>query len=285
MIGAQPVLIDFAASIFERRMYGAEMARRCSGTSAAVRWGRGCIAWPSGEIRLQSPTARNSSICSSRIRGGLWCSWSAAGRSVRARTNSTGMIPSNWSAPMSMRRRIPCWWPTPTDCRLTTACLMASGCRRCWSTCWIQHRSSAKCTGCFGRRAGLCRDAVHAAGSRARLRFLALYAKRSSLAVQTIFGDSAGPVGGAGVALTWSIRYFSRALGAGNKLSRLISLPFFCQVSRCIRPWPGSSRRRKRRLLPRAQGREGDRSSHHAGILQPARKISPGSHGRIRKDP
>lgn len=38
---------------------------------------------------------------------------------------------------------------------------------------------------------------------------------------------SAGPIGGAGVALTWSIRYFSRALGAGDKLSRLISLPFF----------------------------------------------------------
>jgi SAM-dependent methyltransferase len=38
---------------------------------------------------------------------------------------------------------------------------------------------------------------------------------------------SAGPVGGAGVALVWSIRYFSRALGAGDKLSRLISLPFF----------------------------------------------------------
>ena len=37
----------------------------------------------------------------------------------------------------------------------------------------------------------------------------------------------AGPVGGAGVALAWSIRYFSRALGAGNKLSRLIVLPFF----------------------------------------------------------
>ena len=34
-------------------------------------------------------------------------------------------------------------------------------------------------------------------------------------------------VGGAGVALAWSIRYFSRALGAGNKLSRLIVLPFF----------------------------------------------------------
>jgi SAM-dependent methyltransferase len=38
---------------------------------------------------------------------------------------------------------------------------------------------------------------------------------------------SAGPIGGAGVALVWSIRYFSRALGAGDKLSRLISLPFF----------------------------------------------------------
>jgi SAM-dependent methyltransferase len=38
---------------------------------------------------------------------------------------------------------------------------------------------------------------------------------------------SAGPTGGAGVALVWSIRYFSRALGAGDKLSRLISLPFF----------------------------------------------------------
>ena len=38
---------------------------------------------------------------------------------------------------------------------------------------------------------------------------------------------SAGPIGGAGVVLVWSIRYFSRALGAGEKLSRLISLPFF----------------------------------------------------------
>ncbi|MFH0298268.1 class I SAM-dependent methyltransferase [Bradyrhizobium sp. 31Argb] len=38
---------------------------------------------------------------------------------------------------------------------------------------------------------------------------------------------SAGPTSGAGVALVWSIRYFSRALGAGDKLSRLISLPFF----------------------------------------------------------
>ena len=38
---------------------------------------------------------------------------------------------------------------------------------------------------------------------------------------------SAGPIGGAGVALVWSIRYFCRALGAGNKLSLLMSLPFF----------------------------------------------------------
>lgn len=38
---------------------------------------------------------------------------------------------------------------------------------------------------------------------------------------------SAGPVGGPGVALIWSIRYFMRALGAGDKLSRLISMPFF----------------------------------------------------------
>ena len=37
----------------------------------------------------------------------------------------------------------------------------------------------------------------------------------------------AGPVSGAGVALLWSIRYFCRALGAGNKVSLLICLPFF----------------------------------------------------------
>jgi hypothetical protein len=37
----------------------------------------------------------------------------------------------------------------------------------------------------------------------------------------------AGPVGGSGVALVWSIRYFTRSLGAGNALSRLLSLPFF----------------------------------------------------------
>jgi SAM-dependent methyltransferase len=38
---------------------------------------------------------------------------------------------------------------------------------------------------------------------------------------------SAGPIGGAGVVLVWSIRYFCRALGAGDKLSLLITLPFF----------------------------------------------------------
>jgi SAM-dependent methyltransferase len=38
---------------------------------------------------------------------------------------------------------------------------------------------------------------------------------------------NAGPIGGAGAALVWSIRYFCRALGAGDKLSLLISLPFF----------------------------------------------------------
>ena len=38
---------------------------------------------------------------------------------------------------------------------------------------------------------------------------------------------SAGPIGGAGVALVWSIRYFCRALGAGDKLSLLLTLPFF----------------------------------------------------------
>ncbi|MEH2483775.1 SAM-dependent methyltransferase [Nitrobacteraceae bacterium AZCC 2146] len=38
---------------------------------------------------------------------------------------------------------------------------------------------------------------------------------------------SAGPVTGAGVVMLWSIRYFARALGAGDKLSRLVSLPFF----------------------------------------------------------
>jgi SAM-dependent methyltransferase len=37
----------------------------------------------------------------------------------------------------------------------------------------------------------------------------------------------AGAVNGAGVGLLWSIRYFSRALGAGDKFSRLFTLPFF----------------------------------------------------------
>lgn len=37
----------------------------------------------------------------------------------------------------------------------------------------------------------------------------------------------AGPVSGPGVALLWSIRYFWRAFGAGDKLSRLLALPFF----------------------------------------------------------
>lgn len=37
----------------------------------------------------------------------------------------------------------------------------------------------------------------------------------------------AGPVSGPSVALLWSIRYFARALGAGDKMSRLVSLPFF----------------------------------------------------------
>jgi len=37
----------------------------------------------------------------------------------------------------------------------------------------------------------------------------------------------AGAVGGAGVSLIWSYRYFLRALGLGNKLSTALSLPFF----------------------------------------------------------
>ncbi|QUS42360.1 class I SAM-dependent methyltransferase [Tardiphaga alba] len=37
----------------------------------------------------------------------------------------------------------------------------------------------------------------------------------------------AGAVTGAGVALLWSIRYFSRTLGAGDKMSRIVTLPFF----------------------------------------------------------
>jgi SAM-dependent methyltransferase len=36
----------------------------------------------------------------------------------------------------------------------------------------------------------------------------------------------AGPVSGPGVALLWSIRYFFRSLGVGDKLSRLLTLPF-----------------------------------------------------------
>jgi SAM-dependent methyltransferase len=37
----------------------------------------------------------------------------------------------------------------------------------------------------------------------------------------------AGAVTGAGVSLLWSIRYFSRTLGAGDKFSRIVTLPFF----------------------------------------------------------
>jgi hypothetical protein len=37
----------------------------------------------------------------------------------------------------------------------------------------------------------------------------------------------AGAVNGAGIGLLWSIRYFSRTLGAGDKFSRLFTLPFF----------------------------------------------------------
>ena len=37
----------------------------------------------------------------------------------------------------------------------------------------------------------------------------------------------AGAVGGAGVSLLWSLRYFLRALGLGNKISTGLSLPFF----------------------------------------------------------
>ena len=37
----------------------------------------------------------------------------------------------------------------------------------------------------------------------------------------------AGAVGGAGVSLIWSYRYFLRALGLGNKISTALALPFF----------------------------------------------------------
>ena len=38
---------------------------------------------------------------------------------------------------------------------------------------------------------------------------------------------NAGVVNGPGVALVWSIRYLSRALGTGEAVARLVSLPFF----------------------------------------------------------
>jgi SAM-dependent methyltransferase len=37
----------------------------------------------------------------------------------------------------------------------------------------------------------------------------------------------AGPAGGAGVALIWSVRYFVRSLGFGNKVATVAALPFF----------------------------------------------------------
>ncbi|XIA66473.1 class I SAM-dependent methyltransferase [Bradyrhizobium sp. TZ2] len=97
---------------------------------------------------------------------------------------------------------------------------------------------------------------------------------------------SAGPVGGAGVALVWSIRYFSRALGAGDKLSRLIVLPFFW-----IRFLDAFSRGRAAADAASGfffLGRKAEHAipSQHAGILQPAEvKACEASCAGVRRCP
>ncbi len=86
------------------------------------------------------------------------------------------------------------------------------------------------------------------------------------------------------MALAWSIRYFSRALGAGNKLSRLIVLPFFW-----IRYLDAFGRGRAAAdaasgfffLGRRAEQRDG--SARHAGIPQPAEVSFVAARGALRK--
>ena len=73
----------------------------------------------------------------------------------------------------------------------------------------------------------------------------------------------AGVVSGPGVALVWSIRYLSRALGTGEAVARLVSLPFFWlryldRLTRGRAAADGASgvfffgRRSERRLSPKA---------------------------------
>ena len=52
----------------------------------------------------------------------------------------------------------------------------------------------------------------------------------------------AGSVGGAGAALLWSIRYYVRALGAGNQLATLATMPFIWLrlLERFARPRPNA---------------------------------------------
>ena len=82
----------------------------------------------------------------------------------------------------------------------------------------------------------------------------------------------AGPIGGAGVALVWSIRYFCRALGAGDKLSLLIALPFFWirYLDRFARGRAMADAASGFFFLGRRSD-SGDRSPLHDDVLRPAK--------------
>ena len=165
----QPVLIDFANSIFDRDLYlgntGSVLKRDVKRRSVGSRlhqfgFGKNPIAASNCTkfIDLLKQEAERPAILV--IGGGTIGSGADE-------LYDDGSI--ELSVPMSMHRRIPRWWPTPTNYRLMTGFLTGSGSRQCSSTCWSLQRSSAKSIGCFGRGAGLCGNAVHAAGARARL--------------------------------------------------------------------------------------------------------------------
>src|SRR6202051_1803948 len=142
--------------------------------------------------------------------------------------NSTMTIPSSLSAPMSMLLVTPSWWPTPTIFPLKDGAFDGV-----WIQAVLEHVLEPAAVVAEIHRV-LRRDGLVYAETpfmqqvHERAYDFSRFTQSGHRWLFKRFSEiSAGPIGGAGVALVWSIRYFSRALGAGDKLSRLISLSFF----------------------------------------------------------
>jgi len=227
LFDAQPVLIDFANSIFDREMYcsghGSALRRDVTGRSLGSRvhqfvLGENAVAASNCArfIELLKQGARRPIVLV--IGGGtvglganeLYCTDSIE-------LVGTDVYASPYTALVTDAHKLP----------LKTGCSTAFGSRPCSNTCWSLQPSLTRFTGCFGAAGWF--TPKHRSCSRCTSGpMISRALRRAAIAgCSRDFRNKRRTDRRRGVALVWSIRYFCRALGAGDKLSLLIALPFF----------------------------------------------------------